>query len=145
MTTASRDRAAASSEFVERVRVRYGECDQQGIVFNANYLAYADDVIGQWFRAAIGSWEESGFDCMVKKASLEWSTPARPGDIIEFRPSITRWGNSSFDITMEATVDGRHIVDIVLLYVSVTPGTHTPCPVPARIREALDALQVTAD
>jgi acyl-CoA thioester hydrolase len=25
--------------------VRYAECDQQGVVFNANYLAYADEAV----------------------------------------------------------------------------------------------------
>ena len=29
-------------DFVHELRVRYGECDPQGIVFNANYLAYFD-------------------------------------------------------------------------------------------------------
>jgi len=28
--------------FVHELRVRYGECDPQGIVFNANYLLYFD-------------------------------------------------------------------------------------------------------
>ena len=28
--------------FVHRLRVRYGECDAQGVVFNANYLMYFD-------------------------------------------------------------------------------------------------------
>ncbi|OAI43688.1 hypothetical protein AYO38_10490 [bacterium SCGC AG-212-C10] len=141
MTTVSPDLATASTEFVERVRVRYGECDQQGVVFNANYLAYADDVIGQWFNAVIGSWAESGFDCMVKKATIEWSSPAKSGDIIEFRPSVTRWGNTSFDITIRATVEGRHVVDILLVYVSTVPGKNTPCPVPANIRAGLSSRQ----
>ena len=30
--------------------VRYGECDQQGVVFNAHYLAYVDDALDQWLR-----------------------------------------------------------------------------------------------
>jgi len=31
-----------SAPFVHELRVRYGECDPQGIVFNANYLLYFD-------------------------------------------------------------------------------------------------------
>ena len=32
------------------LRVRYGECDMQQVVFNANYLAYIDDAIDTWMR-----------------------------------------------------------------------------------------------
>ena len=32
------------------VRIRYGECDMQKVVFNANYLAYIDDATDTWFR-----------------------------------------------------------------------------------------------
>jgi acyl-CoA thioester hydrolase len=137
MSSASRDLLSPTDEFVEHVRVRYGECDQQGVVFNANYLAYADDVIGQWFSAVIGSWSEAGFDCMVKKATVEWSSPARSGETIDFRPRVTRWGNTSFDITIDARVGERHVVDILLVYVSVVPGTATRCPVPVHVREGL--------
>ena len=32
-------------DFVHELRVRYGECDPQGIVFNPNYLAYFDHTV----------------------------------------------------------------------------------------------------
>src|SRR4029079_4289984 len=51
------------------VRVRYGECDMQSVVFNAHYLPYCDDAIDTWFRsvlAADGGMEHLGFDFMVK-------------------------------------------------------------------------------
>src|ERR671910_1039928 len=35
------------------LRIRYGECDMQGIVFNAHYLAYCDDAFGAWVSAGI--------------------------------------------------------------------------------------------
>ena len=33
-----------------RIRVRYGEVDQQGVVYNAHYLAYVDDVFDTLLR-----------------------------------------------------------------------------------------------
>ncbi len=33
----------APEPFRCQVRVRFGECDMQGVVFNAHYLAYIDD------------------------------------------------------------------------------------------------------
>jgi hypothetical protein len=42
--------------FVHRLRVCYHECDQQGIVFNANHFAYFDVVLTELWRAAFGSY-----------------------------------------------------------------------------------------
>ena len=44
--------------FVHELRVRYGECDPQGIVFNANYLLYFDVAFTEMWRAAVGPWQE---------------------------------------------------------------------------------------
>ena len=43
--------------FVHRHRVRYHECDPQGIVFNANWLTYFDVTLTEWFREAFGSYD----------------------------------------------------------------------------------------
>ena len=32
------------------IKIRYGEVDRQGVVFNAHYLAYPDDVVDSWLR-----------------------------------------------------------------------------------------------
>lgn len=37
--------------FVQPLRVRWSEVDQQGIVFNPHYLAYADLAITEYMRA----------------------------------------------------------------------------------------------
>jgi acyl-CoA thioester hydrolase len=125
--------------FRHSMMVRYGECDMQGVVFNANYLAYADDVCDHWLFATIGrDWSER-FDCVLKKASVEWRSAARHGDIIDFRLVVTRWGNTSFHVGVEGSVDGRPVASISLVYISVAPGSHEPVPVPAAIRDALSA------
>ena len=75
-----------------RVRVRYGECDMQQVVFNANYLAYVDDAIDSWMREVLGDFEELDFDFMVKKATIEWQSAARRGDLLELDVAVVRWG-----------------------------------------------------
>jgi acyl-CoA thioester hydrolase len=118
------------------IRVRYGECDQQGIVFNANYLVYVDDVMDRWLTAALGG-DYGRFDYMVKRACVEWDGPARHRDVLQLSPEISRWGNSSFDITVAGRVGERPVFTATLLCVSVEPGTATPCRVPDRVRDAL--------
>ena len=121
------------------LRIRYGECDMQHVVFNANYLAYIDDAIDTWLRHAIGSLEEVGFDCMVKKITLEWQSPARFGDMLELAVTVGRWGRTSFDVAVVGTVGDRPVFTASLVYVSTLPGEATPTPVPASVRAALDA------
>jgi acyl-CoA thioester hydrolase len=133
-----------AAAFVHRIRVRYGECDLQGVVFNAHYLAYVDDTVDRWLTAALGPLATSGFDYMVKKAVIDWSAPARHGDVLVLRGYASRWGTSSFDLTVAGAVDGAPVFEGTLTCVSVTPGTHSPCPVPQRVRSALSAV-VSAD
>jgi len=123
--------------FRHAITVRYGECDMPGVVFNANYLAYADDVCDRWMTAALGRGWDERFDAVVKTATLEWHSAARHSDTIDFRLRVARWGTSSFDVRLAATVGGRPIVTIDIVYISVAPGTHVPAPVPEDVRRAL--------
>src|SRR5262245_62170305 len=122
------------------VRVRYGECDMQRIVFNAHYLAYCDDAVDTWFRTVFSEgFEAAGFDFVVKKASVEWTSPLRFRDVAELACSVSRWGRSSFDVTVEGTVGGEPRFTATLVYVSVRPHTTEPAPVPDAVRAALSA------
>lgn len=123
--------------FRHTITVRYGECDMQGVVFNPNYLVYVDDVCDCWLIAALGDEWSARFDCVVKKATLEWHAAARHNDVIEFGLSVTRWGNTSFDVSVSATVEGRPIATATVVYVSVAPGSHTPAPVPGDVQREL--------
>jgi acyl-CoA thioester hydrolase len=121
-----------------QLRIRYGECDMQQVVFNANYLAYIDDAIDTWFRTALGDFESVGFDFMIKKLTLEWQSPARFGEVLELAVGVQRWGTTSFDVGVVGTVDGRPVITATAVYVSTTPGAPTPVPVPEVVRRALD-------
>jgi hypothetical protein len=67
-----------SAAFVHELRVRYGECDPQGIVFNANYLLYFDVAFTELWREAVGPWQEMverGVDAVVAEANLRFRSP----------------------------------------------------------------------
>ena len=62
----------APTPFTHNLRVRYSECDAQGVVFNANYLAYVDDAVDRWFATVLhGEGFGDSFDCMVKQATID--------------------------------------------------------------------------
>jgi YbgC/YbaW family acyl-CoA thioester hydrolase len=120
----------------QQIRVRYGECDLQGVVFNANYLVYVDDVIERWLAATL---PVGALDYMVRKATLDWTAPARVGDVLDLTASVSRWGRTSYDVTVTGAVAGTPVFTAVLTCINVTPGTHTPAPVPDDVRAALSA------
>lgn len=53
-------------------RIRYSECDQQGVVFNAWYQTYMDDAVDCWLRELDNSFEDLGWEVMVKASRIVW-------------------------------------------------------------------------
>jgi acyl-CoA thioester hydrolase len=109
----------------------------QGVVFNAHYLAYVDDAADTWFRTRLGQYEEHGFDCMVKKATIEWASPARFGDELDLAVHVSRWGRASFDLEVVGTVGAREVFTATVVYVSTTPGAAKAVEIPPSVRDAL--------
>jgi acyl-CoA thioesterase FadM len=103
-------------------------------VFNANYLVYMDEAVDRWITDTLG---QDAIDMVVKKATLDWQSPAHRGELLELVPCVSRWGNTSFDVTVTGSVEGRPVFTGTLVYVHVVPGTRTPTPVPEDVRAAL--------
>ena len=120
-----------------RFRPRYIDCDAQRVMHNANYLAYLDDAVDCFVRDALGEFEEGGFDFMLKKVVVEWQGPARHNDWVDIDVSVSRLGNTSFDIVCVAKIDGNPCFTAVCTNVSTTPGAPVPAPIPDVVRVAL--------
>lgn len=118
--------------------VRYYECDMQRVVHNAVYLAWCDDVGDRLFKDAGGSVEGLDWDVMVKTATLSWSSPARLGDDVAIEAGVSRWGNTSFDVSYSGTVGDREVFESTITYVTVHLASGSPIPVPEDFRRALE-------
>lgn len=128
--------------FVHHVRPRYAEVDAQGVVFNAHWLTYFDEACTRFFEAMGFPPAEAffrDFDLMVVKATIEWEGPAGFDEHVEVAVVPSRLGSSSLDLRYTATVENRPVCVGTITYVSVTPGTHDSAPIPARLRDELDA------
>ena len=123
--------------YLHRIPIRYGEVDQQGVVFNAHYLAYCDDAFETWLRKVELNVAEVGWDMMLKKAVIEWSGPAHTGEVLDVATSVSRWGNTSFDLLYEGSVGERPVFTATITYVGVRFGTTEPIPPPPEVRTAL--------
>jgi acyl-CoA thioester hydrolase len=123
--------------FTHRIPIRYGEVDMQGVVFNAHYLAYCDDACDTWLRAALGRFEELGWEVMVVKAVVEWSGKAGVGDVLDIDLGIARWGRTSFDVGFRGHVGDRDVFTATITYVGVSVGDQKPIEPPALVRDKL--------
>jgi acyl-CoA thioester hydrolase len=132
-----------SDVFTHHIRVRYGECDPQGVVFNANWLAYYDIVITELWRELIGDYSgmvDQGADMMVAEAGIRFRGPARFDELIEFRLTVAAMSTTALNTRIEAWVGEDLAVEGTMRHVFVEPGTNDKRPIPESIREALSGL-----
>ena len=123
------------------LRVRYGECDAQKVVFNARYAEYVDLATTEFLRA-LGYGEQlfSGeLDFQLVKQTIEWKAPARFDQVLEVSVYAKSLGNTSFTLAAEFRVadDDREIVTAETVYVLVKQHTLTKTPIPPDLRTAL--------
>ncbi len=131
--------------FVHELRVRYGECDPQGIVFNANYLLYADVAFTELWREAIGPWQEmiaDGVDAVVAHAELDFRAPARYDDVLQLGAKILRLGQTAVTTEIDVMREGELLVAIQLRHVCVSTETWEKTELPERIRVGLERFAV---
>ncbi len=123
------------------LRVRYGECDAQKVVFNSRYSDYVDISTNEFLRAlGLGQVLIDGtLDFQLVKQTLEWKAPARFDQILEISVYATRLGTTSFTFATEFRIAGeeRIIATAETVYVLVTPHTLTKTPLPAELRATL--------
>lgn len=105
-----------------KLRVRYGECDPQGVVFNAHYLAYFDIAITELLRAAFGSYQalgDRGVDMVVAEARVRYHRPAHFDDELTLEVEIARLGTTSITTDYRVLRDEELLVDGTLRHVVV--------------------------
>jgi acyl-CoA thioester hydrolase len=136
----------SGERFEHRLRVRFGECDPQGIVFNAHYVAYFDVALTELWRAALGSWGamvERGVDAVVAQLEVRFHAPARADDLITLAVGVEALGRTSLTTVVDVARDGELLVAGRLRHVFVDAGTWQKTPMPDWIREGLSPYLVT--
>jgi acyl-CoA thioester hydrolase len=128
--------------FVHRLRVRYHECDAQGVVFNANHFAYFDVALTELWRERFGSYAallESGADVVVRDAQATFHGPVRFDDEIEIHVRVEKLGTTSMVLALEERRGEDLLVEGRMAYVFVDPPTGAKQEIPAHVRERLAA------
>jgi acyl-CoA thioester hydrolase len=134
--------------FAHQLRVRYGECDPQGIVFNANYLAYFDVAVTELWREAMGGWQkmvERGVDVVVGEANLRFRGAARNDDLLTLQAAFTHFGTTSVTLELHILRGEELLVEGSLRQVFVDVQTFAKTSIPPWAREALAPYATTAE
>jgi acyl-CoA thioester hydrolase len=129
--------------FRHRIRVRFNECDGQGVVFYANYLMYFDVAMTELWRVAFGDGYagliESGTDAMVAEANIRYRHSARFDDELDLVARVTRIGTTSSvtALTAERVSDGAVLAEADLRHVFIDPETLEKKEIPEEVRAGM--------
>lgn len=129
-----------TTPFTHRLRVRYSECDAQGVVFNGQYLFFYDVALTELWRDRIGPYQEMverGVDVVVAEATTRFRAGARFDEELDIELQVKHLGTTSMIIHPVFRVGERLIADGEVRHVFVDPATLRKTPMPEDIRTAL--------
>lgn len=125
---------------VPTFRIRYHECDPQGVVFNAHYLTLFDMAIGELWRHigdGYAAMVASGVDIVVGEANVRYRAAAHPDDLVDVATQVAELGTTSLRTEYEVTRDGALLATGWTRHVFVQTPAMTKTPIPDDIRAAL--------
>jgi len=135
--------AGAWSE--HRLQVRYGETDQMGVVYHANYLVYFEEGRTRLMESLglpYAELERRGFGLVVRKASLRYRAPARYAEHLAVRTRIERVGGASvsFEYQVLRADDGARLVEgsTELACVDLRAPERPVCMLPDELRSRVE-------
>jgi len=98
--------------FVHRLRVRYQETDQMGVVHHANYVTWFEEARTAWIRSLGYSYrrlEEEGLRLPVLEIAAQYGSPAKYEDEVDVEVRLTACTpvRIGFSYTVRRVPDGR--------------------------------------
>jgi acyl-CoA thioester hydrolase len=126
--------------FTHRLRVRYSECDQQGVVFNGHYLFYYDVALTELWRALVGDYGQmvgDGYDLVVAEARIRYWEGARFDELLEVSMPVAHLGTTSMIVRPVFRVGERLIADGEVRHVFIDPASKGKREMPEMVRSAL--------
>jgi len=123
------------------VRVYYEDTDAGGIVFYANYLKFFERARTEWLRACGIDQQRladsNGIVFVVRRTSVDYSSPARLDDVIRVVSRIERLGRASVDFHQEAWRDGVLLASGDIRIASVNLASVRPAAIPDAVLDGL--------
>ncbi len=132
--------------FFHRLRVRWAECDMQGIVFNPHYMTYFDVAFTEYSRH-IGlpypaGLQALGLDNFMVAANLNFRDAARYDDELDIGVRTAYFGTTSFRMAFSIRRARAVLVEGEATYVIGDAATRAPRPLPAHLIAAVEAAEL---
>jgi len=132
-----------------RLRVRYAETDQMGVVHHANYLLYLEESRTRLMAergCSYAELERRGIGLPVRRCELRFRAPALYEEELVVRTTVgrTRAASVTFESEVVRASDGQRIAEgmIELACIDLANRARGPIPLP---RDLLTALGVATD
>ena len=124
-----------------RLRVRYADTDQMGVVYYSNYLVWFEVGRTEWLRQTGWSYremEEDGVALPVIEAHCEYRQPLRYDDEVEIatRAVLVTPVRIRFEYEVTRAGDGTLAAHGHTVHAAVD-AAGKPCRLPVRVRELL--------
>lgn len=130
-----------SDQVTTRLRVRYADCDAQGIIFNGRWFELFDTAMTEFWRETIGGYDHLpntlGVETVVAETGARFRGAGRFDDLLTFEITIPRTGNSSMRAELNAIRDDALIAEGFIEYVFVDAKTLQPVEIPDQVRNML--------
>ena len=97
--------------YFTKLRVRFGEVDQQGIVYNGNYIVYTDVAFEDFLRHKGYTYKqlskELDSEVCHRKTTIEFNGSAFEGDQLDIGVKVAHVGTRSFTLLFEIYREGE--------------------------------------
>ncbi|GIZ08755.1 thioesterase family protein [Flavobacterium sp. UMI-01] len=128
-------------EFDLKVRVRYSETDQMGVVYHGNYAQYFEMGRVEWLRNMGVSYkwmEENGVMLPVVSLSVQYKKPARYDDLLTVKTILKSQTSVKIEFDYEIYNEEMELLTIansILVFVDMKTGR--PRTPPEYVKERL--------
>ena len=128
--------------FFHPLRVRWAECDAQGIVFNVNYFLYFDVGMTEYMRElGVKFTGEDAFEFFTVHAEADYRGSAVFDDMIDIGVRCARIGNKSMAIACAIFRGDELLTEGRLTYAHAERGTKNTTPLPQKFIDQLLAFE----
>lgn len=125
-----------------KIRVRYSETDQMGIVYHGNYAHYLEIGRIEWLRnfgVSYKKMEEQGVMLPVISLSINYKKSARYDDVVYVKTQLSKMPTATIEFNFEILNEDGEIITLakaVLAFINMKTMRPTRCP-----KDILDKLQ----
>ena len=119
-----------------RHKVRYFECDQQGVVFNMWYLGYFDEAMAAFLEGGGVDYSDlidAGFDVQLVHSEIDWIGPLRWGDEAVVAVRLVKVGTTSFTLGFDVSAGDHAVATGRTVYVAIRTDGSGKVPIPPEL------------